>query len=166
MNISYDKQRNIHGCMICGKEFPSYHAAYMHIKRAHENHPSMQTNREGYTNQNIPSAPLFGNNQAVHYEPEYYEPLRHEIRHSEERDVREKEDNGKGAAIAIFIIGMIAVGIWLYLRYFKGKFDFSGFFTNDAADDDGDIEPAFRVNNSVPVTKDGAWPVFDVRQGT
>jgi hypothetical protein len=159
--------------MICGKEFNSYNTAYWHIKRLHANHPSVQTNREGYNNENIPSAPLFGNNQAVHYEPayhepvqynrEYYEPVHHERHHKEEKEVSHREDDGKGAAIVIFIIGMVAVGVWLYLRFFKGKFDFSGILANNAVDEDGDVEPAFRVNNSVPVTKDGAWPVFDVR---
>jgi hypothetical protein len=163
MNISYDKQRNMHTCMVCGRDFRSYNSAYQHIKRAHENHPSMQTNRESFDNQTVPSAPLFGNNQAVRYEPVYYEPVHYERRHSEEREVREKEDNGKGAAIAIFIIGMIVVGVWLYLRFFKGKFDFSGILANNAVDEDEDVEPAFRVNNSMPVTKDGAYPVFEVR---
>jgi hypothetical protein len=132
-------------------------------------------NREVYNEQNIPSAPLFTHPETVRrepeysepepvrYRPEYYEPVRHERRYSEERDVREKEDSGKGAAIAIFIIGMIVVGYWLYLRFFKGKFDFFGTFANDAADEDGDVEPAFRVDNKMPVTRDGAYPVFEVR---
>jgi hypothetical protein len=174
MNIV--KKENGYTCAICGRDFNSYNSAYVHLRRIHPTHPSMR--REVYDEQNIPSAPLFTHpeilrrepeyrepsyHEPVQYNPEYYEPTHYERRDKEEKEVSNKEDNGKGAAIVIFIIGIIAVGIWLYFRYFKGKFDFFGIFENNAADEDGDIEPAFRVNNSVPVTKDGAWPVFDVR---
>jgi len=150
--------------MICGKDFQSYHSAYMHIKRLHPTHPSVNSE----ANENIPSAPLFGRNDGVSHEPEYYEPVRqdpeyyepvrHERRHIEERE-NTKEEKDNSGAIAIFIIGMIAVGVWIYFRYFRGEFDFWGLLTNNQADIE-DVEPAFRVDNSMPVTKDGAWPVF------
>jgi hypothetical protein len=176
MNISYNREKNLHTCMVCGREFRSYNSAYQHIKRAHENHPSMQTNREGYSDQ-IPSAPLFPHNEQpryepeyhepsyhepVHHNPEYYEPVRHERVYREERDA-EKEEKDAGGAIIVFFLGLIAVGVFIYLKYFRNSFSLSGLLGNDAADEDGDVEPAFRVNNSVPVTKDGAYPVFNVR---
>jgi hypothetical protein len=167
MNIL--KKENGYTCAICGRDFNSYNTAYVHLRRIHPTHPSM--NREIYNEQNIPSAPLFTHpetirreleySEPVHHKPEYYEPVHHEREYREERDVREKEDSGKGAAITIFLIGMIAVGIWLYFRFFKGKFNFFGGVTESNEDDD--VEPAFRVDNSVPVTKDGAYPVFEVR---
>jgi hypothetical protein len=156
MNITYNKEKNRHTCIICGREFSSYNAAYMHIKRVHENHPSVQTNGEGFANQNTPAASLFGNNQAVRYEPVYYEPVHHE-RHRKE----EKEEKDNSGAILLFFLGLIAVGIWIYFRYFKGKFDFFGILANSEENDE--VEPAFRVDNSMPVTKDGAYPVFEVR---
>jgi len=146
--------------MVCGKEFPSYHAAYMHIKRLHSNHPSM--NRESYANENIPSAPLFGRNEAVRYEEEYYEPVRHERRHNENRDFDERKEKDNSGAIAIFIIGMVAVGVWLYFRYFKGKFNFWGLLASNEENNSNGEEPVHWIDNAAPVTKDGAYPVFHV----
>jgi len=153
MNISYNKEQNRHTCMICSKDFPSYHAAYMHIKRLHESHPSVQMNREAYT----PSASLFGRNEAVRYESEYYEPVHHEKTHNEHRDFKKEEKDNSGV-ILLFFLGLIAVGVWIYFRYFRGNFNFFGIFEN--REEDEDVEPALRVDNSTPVTKDGAWPVF------
>jgi len=162
MNISYNKEQNRHTCMICGKDFPSYHAAYMHIKRLHENHPSMQRNTQA--NENVPSAPLFPHHESQHYNPEYHEqeyrePVRQENRHNE------KEEKDNSTVIALFIIGMVAVGIWIYLRYFKGRFDFWGLFASNEQNDSNGEEPVHWIDNSAPVTKDGAWPVFDVKVG-
>jgi len=155
MNIVYNKERNRHACMICGKEFASYHAAYMHIKRLHGSHPSVQINREGYTSQNTPSASLFGENEAAQYERAYYEPAHHERAH---RDFDKKEEKENSGAILIFFLGLVVVGLWIYFRYFRGKFDFFGIFAN--SEENEEVEPAFRVDNTMPVTKDGAWPVF------
>jgi hypothetical protein len=171
MNIL--KKENGYTCAICGRDFNSYNSAYVHLRRIHPTHPSM--NREVYNEQNIPSAPLFTQpetlrrdpeySEPVHHSPEYYEPVRHERIYREQRDAEKEEKDGSGAII-VFFLGLIAVGIFIYLKYFRGSFNLSGLLSNNAADEDGDVEPAFRVNNSVPVTKDGAWPVFDVRQGT
>jgi hypothetical protein len=144
--------------MICGKEFTSYHAAYMHIKRLHENHLSVQMNREAYTNQNPPTASLFSQNEAVRYEPAYYEPVHHERTHNEYRDFNKKEEKDNSGAILVFFFGLVAVGLWIYFRYFRGKFDFFGTIAN--REENEEQEPAFRVDNSMPVTKDGAYPVF------
>jgi hypothetical protein len=160
MNIL--KKENGYTCAICGRDFNSYNSAYVHLRRIHPTHPSM--NREVYNERNIPSAPLFTHPETVRHESEYSEPVYHERSHIEERDFEKRDEKEKdnSAAIVIFFLGLIALGVWIYFRYFKGKFNF--FSTVDNSDDDEDIEPAFRVNNSVPVTKDGAWPVFEVRQ--
>jgi len=164
MSVSYDKQKNIHSCMICGKEFLNYHAAYMHIKRSHPTHPSMRAERENYTEDNVPSASLFGQHDAVRREPEYGEYIRSGPEHREpfrERESHEKEENDKTGVIIIFLVGLIIVGYLLYKMFIKDKLMAWGIEETDEA---GHPYPV--GSNIVPgVTQDGAYAVINPTGG-
>jgi len=166
MNIIKNDQ-NRYSCAVCGKEFNSYNTAYVHLRRIHTTHPSVRAERERYTEENIPSASLFGRTNAVRREPEYDEYIHREPEYyeRERRDYRDdkREEKGSGAALVLFIIGMVAVGIWIYFRYFRGKFDFWGLLSSNEQNDSNGEEPVHWIDNSAPVTRDGAWPVFHVK---